>query len=359
MHYVIIIIIIIVIVFYQVKIFTSTISKLKDYDSIFSKNAEDYELLKDRKLKELEEVDITSLKKMLINVGENYSECYYTEVDENSEERVFFDKYTAKEKLKIRYNSLTGISCENKNPIYLRIQKSINNYLLKNDKGVSDFHLMKDIVDRNCDAVDEEIQTQIPIPLYLGLVGTMAGILVGIGYLWLSGGLNDLLNAGNGASGAEGVEALLGGVALAMISSILGILLTTIGSLRVKNVKFEFEKNKHLFLSWIQEKLLPSLSNDVAQTLEKMSQNLVNFNSTFKSNTTNLGSALSKVNESYKLQKELISEVNQINEGRLATANLKLLNRFIECSDQIGTLGTYLQNVNLFRKCSRSEYKIG
>ena len=41
---------------------------------------------------------------MLINVGENYSECYYTEVDENSEERVFFDKYTAKEKLKIRYN---------------------------------------------------------------------------------------------------------------------------------------------------------------------------------------------------------------------------------------------------------------
>ena len=228
----------------------------------------------------------------------------------------------------------------------MRIQKSINNYLL-NDKGVSDFHLMKDIVDRNCDAVDEEIQTQIPIPLYLGLVGTMAGILVGIGYLWLSGGLNDLLNAGNGAVELKGLKRYLEEL-LGNDFKYFGDFINYNWLIKSKNVKFEFEKNKHLFLSWIQEKLLPSLSNDVAQTLEKMSQNLVNFNSTFKSNTTNLGSALSKVNESYKLQKELISEVNQINEGRLATANLKLLNRFIECSDQIGTLGTYLQNVNSY-----------
>ena len=68
---------------------------------------------------------------------------------------------------------------------------------------------------------------------------------VGIGYLWLSGGLNDLLNAGNGASGAEGVEALLGGV-LGNDFKYFGDFINYNWSL-IKNVKFEFEKNKHLF----------------------------------------------------------------------------------------------------------------
>ena len=53
---------------------------------------------------------------------------------------------------------------------------------------------MKDIIDRNCDSVEEEIQALIPIPIYLGLVGTMLGILVGAGLLVFSGGLHDLLS---------------------------------------------------------------------------------------------------------------------------------------------------------------------
>ena len=61
----------------------------------------------------------------------------------------------------------------------------MNNYLDNNKSAVSDFHLMKDIVDRNCDAKEEEIQTQIPVPLYLGLIGTMSGILIGVGFLVL------------------------------------------------------------------------------------------------------------------------------------------------------------------------------
>ena len=46
------------------------------------------------------------------------------------------------------------------------------------------------------------------------------GIIVGILYLWLSGDLDALLGVATAAgSGAGGIKALLGGVALAMISS--------------------------------------------------------------------------------------------------------------------------------------------
>jgi len=364
MHYVIIIIIIIVIVVYQIKIFNATNTKLDEFDSIFSDNKEDYKLLSEKRIEETKNASDEHLNKMLAEAGIDNQKYYVNRYTADNGDTLFFKREAAQKELIRKYRNQIGIFCDSKNPIYNEIQTSINSYLSVNKSGVSDFHLMKDIVDRNCDALDDEISTQIPIPLYLGLVGTMAGILVGIGYLWLNGGLDALLSIpkqgkltdgefeiltdGLNQKAINGVNSLLGGIALAMISSILGILLTTFSSLSVKNVKSGFEKNKHLFLSWIQGKLLPSLSNDVAQTLEKMSQNLVSFNNEFSTNTSNLGNALSKVNESYKLQTELINAVNKINEGRLTATNLQLLNRLIECSGEIGNLGTYLQNVNSY-----------
>jgi hypothetical protein len=91
-------------------------------------------------------------------------------------------------------NHVLGIKTSHKNSILDVIIISLNKYLINNKGAVSDFHLMKDIVDRNCDAKEEEIHTQIPVPLYLGLVGTMAGILVGVGFLVFSGGLENLIS---------------------------------------------------------------------------------------------------------------------------------------------------------------------
>jgi hypothetical protein len=251
------------------------------------------------------------------------------------------------------------------NHILQTIFGSINNYLSKNkDK---DFLLMKDIVDRNCDAAEEEIHTQIPVPLYLGLAGTMLGILIGVGFLVFSGELNNLL--GTAPTGAikwvvdlfgakpegNGVETLLGGVAIAMIASFIGIILTTLASNSAKNAKIEVEKNKNTFLSWLQGALLPKMDNSVTHTLETMTANLSDFNKTFIDNTTNLGSALANVNESYKLQstlmaqqRDIISALQQISNRDVIQKSAILLGKLIECSGTIGSLAQYLNSCNQY-----------
>ena len=55
------------------------------------------------------------------------------------------------------------------------ILTSVNGYLLRNKGAVSDFNLVKDIVDRNIDKVDDEISNNIPTPLYLRFNGNNAG----------------------------------------------------------------------------------------------------------------------------------------------------------------------------------------
>lgn len=293
LHYIIIGIIIILIVFLQGKVYKSTINKLDIYKDIFP---------------------------------HNYS-SWNVEIDEEN-------------------GNVIGISSKHKNFILNTIIHSINKYLQNNKGSISDFHLMRDIVDRNTETSEEEIHAQIPVPLYYGLMGTMAGIIVGVGILVISGGLKELLDSTTSSNGSKGIEALLSGVALAMISSIIGILLTVIGSKSVRVCKVKVDLNKNLFLSWIHAELLPELSTDMSSAFEKMTKNLSSFNSTFSSNTRELKSTLALVNESYKGQAELLQSINKLKIREIAYANINVYDKLKNCTDEIGYFGTYLHNVN-------------
>ena len=345
MHYILILLIVAVIVFYQVKIFVDTGEKLSVYSDIFPESDNAY-ILQIKKIEEIKQGKWAEHKAMLKDIGHDILEFSYTAEQDGVTHTYYHRDQVIKFLTEKLQESGGEILTKHDNSIFSVIVNSINDYLSVNKSGISDFHLMKDIVDRNCDATEDEINTQIPIPLYLGLVGTMFGILIGIGYLWISGGLHELLNSGNGTNGAKGVEALLGGVALAMVASIFGILLTTTASIYTKNAKASVEKNKHIFLSWIQAKLLPNLTSDIASSLGKMATNLVTFNKSFSSNTVDLGKTLGQVNESYQLQKQLLDSIKEIANKEISAQNLQLYNALRNSTNEIGTLGSYLNHTN-------------
>ncbi|MDR1403049.1 MAG: hypothetical protein LBJ60_05025 [Tannerellaceae bacterium] len=234
------------------------------------------------------------------------------------------------------------------NAVLTDIMDSINKYLEKNKGAVSDFYLMKDIVDRNCDRIEEDIHTQIPMPLYLGLAGTMFGILIGIGFLVWTGSLDELLNPSSAATDANGITGLFEGVALAMITSIAGIFLTAGGSYFAKEVKRHVEKRKNAFLSWMQAELLPKLSSDATAALEKMARNLTGFNHTFSENTRELKTTLQAVNESCQNQAELMQSINKLKIKSIATANIEVYEKLKNCTDEIGLFSAYLQSANRY-----------
>ena len=92
-------------------------------------------------------------------------------------------------------------------PLLYQIEQAINAYLLKNKGATGDFLLIKDIVERYCDAKREEIETQLPMPLYMGLMGTMLGIIIGIGYIAIASGFSAFIE-----KPSDSIGALMGGV---------------------------------------------------------------------------------------------------------------------------------------------------
>ena len=146
---------------------------------------------------------------------------------------------------KTSYNTIVYQPKANKT--FKVIVDCINDYITNNGNRANDYHLMQDIVERNCDSKEEEIQSQIPTTLYLGLIGTMLGIIIGISELFIGNGLSELLK---GTVETTAIENMLKGVAVAMIASAVGITLTTILTFIFKNAK---AKNSHVYIRNVNE----------------------------------------------------------------------------------------------------------
>ena len=242
---------------------------------------------------------------------------------------------------------VSGISGEG-NKVFLSIKESISKYLGSNSGSVIDFHLLKDAVDRHCDAVENDINTLTPVPLYCGLAGTMAGVIIGLSSLLATGSITALLSSGAGDFGAAavGVNDLLEGVAWAMLASICGIFFTTISSVLFKQYKLQGESGKNTFLAWLQAKLLPELPSDTSDALNMLVKNLNKFNNTFAENTSKLGDSLKNVNESYRIQADIIQSVHDMDVMKMAKANVNVLKELKECTDKLETFNQYLNDIH-------------
>ena len=236
----------------------------------------------------------------------------------------------------------------NGNEVFESIKLSINEYLGNNSGSVIDFQLLKDAVDRHCDSVENDVNTLTPIPLYCGLAGTMAGVIVGLTSLLFTGSITALLSSGSSDFGtaANGVNDLLSGVAWAMLASICGIIFTTLSSIRFKGHKIKGESGKNTFLAWLQAKLLPELPSDTSDALNRLVKNLNQFNNTFAENTTQLRGALRDVNESYRIQGDIIKAVHDMDVMKMARANVKVLEELKECTDKLEQFNLYLDGIH-------------
>ena len=100
----------------------------------------------------------------------------------------------------------------------------------------------------------------------------------------------------------------------------------------------------------MQAELLPNISNNTSSALVRMTKNLSNFNSAFAENTKDLRGTLSKVNDSYKIQADLIQAINKLRIGDIATANIEVYDKLKNSTNEVGVFAQYLQKTNEYLK---------
>ena len=303
LHYILVVLVIIAIIVAQIYIYRNTKKKIATYKSIFPNSTSSYSIVE---------------KEIQTESCSDDDDVYVEDIDTIS---------------------VSQLNINTDNETLKEIRDALNMYLQKNRGAASDFYLMKDVVERYCDAEEEEINIQQPIPLYLGLMGTMVGIIVGIGFIAVSGGLSS-------ESLMDNITSLMTCVAIAMAASLVGICCTTLISWSAKSATSKVEADKNRFYSWLQTELLPVLSGNAVNALYLLQQNLMTFNQTFQSNIEGLDGALSKVEESSREQIELITLIKDIDIQRVAQANVTVLKELKECTGEIAVFNKYLHSVS-------------
>ena len=285
--------------------------------------------------------------------------------------------------LKDQLNNTSNLKAVIGNDTMINIISAINCYLEKNKNSVADFNIIKDIINRNCDAVENEIEAQIPTPIFYGLMGTMIGIIFGVGYLVVSGALWNLLTPFSPPAGilpntpeweelyraynavaTNGILSLFGGVTIATFSSIFGIIFNLRSTYIGKNIKYSVESKKHTFFSWLQAELLPKISSDFSSALIKLGNDLTEFNNSFSTNAILLKQTISEIGYASSSQTKLLQTIEQLDVSQIATANIRVYEELKNCTQDMANLAQDLKsiqqnirNIGNFMQDGISEYE--
>lgn len=252
---------------------------------------------------------------------------------------------------------------------FREIKHTINKYIAGSSNSVTDYQILKEAVDRHCDSIEEQIDIQTPVPLYLGLAGTMIGVIIGLLSLIGSGAITDLAGQADQTNNTEiiiseniqsmhsstgdaefkkatdGISSLLFGVAVAMVASFVGISLTTATTHYNRKKKEDAEHRKNEFMSWMQSVLLPELPNDISGAMAQLVDDLEHFNQKFEENTSSLSKTFDNVNESYKTQADIVKAVQQMDVQSMATANIRVLEQLQRCTEKLERFNDYLDHI--------------
>lgn len=292
------------------------------------------EILNNISVYEKQEVHHSQPEAILVTGGNGISDLFSKSEHENGFEK---DKFSNEVSL-INPNEST-------NEIFDNVITSTNIYLLRNKGAVTDFNLIKDIVERNVETEEEEITQFAVVPLYLGLMGTMVGIVFGLINLFLVSNSN----------GDFDPKPFLGGVSIAMFASFWGLFCSVFNAnFNYRTAKRNLEKSKNDFYTFIQTELLPILNQSISNSVYTLHQNLVNFNDNFTTNLSHLSSMLNKNHDALIAQERILTALEGIDITEFAKANVKVLKELKTGTEQLEKFSEYLNSLNhLASKTSR------
>ena len=254
-------------------------------------------------------------------------------------------------------------TCKKGSDLYHLIQE-INTYLSKT-KGTSDYEFIRNKVERKLKMRYDQSTVHMAFPTYLGLMGTFAGVFLGVVFFLI--GFD-----GNGNISDASIKNLLSGVLVSMSTSLVGLILTTINNHAAGEARKKIEDDKNDFFDFIQMEVTMTMSASLVAAISKFHDTVDKFAPAFDSvinrfqdtfdrctkafgdnfeknvvavaNAVNtMGENMDKVNENISLQRNLLKIYKSKN-------FINGLDKYIEAANHFFSI---TQSLNEFEKARR------
>lgn len=237
---------------------------------------------------------------------------------------------------------------------FQKLINDINIYLVRNHNSIAEFNIINSLIERKLNELREKAYSYIYAPLYLGLIGTIACIVVSFIY----GKLVQFLVEDN-------VQRFLQEVGYTMFTSGLGLVFTTIlAYMLLPKAIHTQEENKNDLVSLIQIEIMPVINESMTNTFTKLQRSLLEFNSEFHQNTKrffdvasknadyfqkssdNINKVVDKTYSTIEKQAELINTINNTKISDITQANVIIMSKLTLALEKFDRFTAYIDNLN-------------
>ncbi|MDX2246011.1 MAG: hypothetical protein SF052_04495 [Bacteroidia bacterium] len=177
-----------------------------------------------------------------------------------------------------------------------------NGYLTRNP-GAADFDILKDVAERKVESVENAIDANITLPLYIGLLATFTGVIIGLVRIAFDGVTDDA------------IQAFIGGVLIGMIGSATGLALTVRSNFAFKESKKSRDSDQYDYFTFLRTYILPVRRKDPAMSVSSLRENLAAFNEGFVRYQENMNDSLSQTLRLFGELKEVFQQIRSIEQG--------------------------------------------
>ena len=149
--------------------------------------------------------------------------------------------------------------------------RDINEYIRKS-KGTVAFSIIQNKTERRIAMLYEAATSRLSFPTHIGLMGTFAGVFVGL-CMFLYGSQNGITD--------NSIYSLIMGVLVSMATSFFGILLLIKSHKQASEANKKIDTDKNEFYEWIQNELMPSVDVSMVEAIGKLHETIDQFEPAF------------------------------------------------------------------------------
>ncbi len=222
---------------------------------------------------------------------------------------------------------------------FKEIIQTTNDYLIRN-KGGANFEILKEMAEDKVAAQEKSIEANITLPLYIGLLCTFTGVIIGLVKIAIVG-VSD-----------SAIQSFIGGVLIGMIGSAMGLALTVRSNSRYRISKEIVDEGQYTYFTFLRSYILPILPKGAEEPIDSLRGNLAAFNEGFAQYQGHMNTSLK---ETLRLFSELKDVFNQI---RSIEQQLSGMGHFLQAND--GLINKQLQYINEYvRNAETFTHKLG
>ncbi|MGK0446406.1 MAG: hypothetical protein ACJA2M_000174 [Polaribacter sp.] len=289
-----------------------------------------------RKIKELKDLDLHDVDVRSFSYPSEYLHSIKFESFRRKIEAAISDPENIESNIDNGDVSASVLYSKNQMVSTQKIIKEINTYMLKNDRHLINFDIIRDITNRNFQVLDDDINQSLPTPLYLGLAATMLGIIIGLGGMAISHG--DM---------SDNITSLIIGVGIAMTSSLIGLGITTYLSTWVyKYSKREADEEKNEFFSKLQAELLPELIRQGESGIDGLKNELSRFGKLSMKLVKELTSSSKDSTQSLSKQHEIIERIERLDVLKISNTSIEIFKRLEKNLKTFEKFSAYWERLN-------------